>query len=64
MGVVRFEGMKSQLVCPLCQGKEVKKIVYGLPDIESFDFEKYEVGGCCVSDEDARYKCQSCHHSF
>jgi hypothetical protein len=56
--------MKSPVICPNCQTDQVKEIIYGLPDVESFDFEKYEVGGCCVSDEDAHYKCQSCHHSF
>ena len=42
----------------------MKEIVYGLPDIESFDFEKYEVGGCCVTDEDAKYKCLTCDGSW
>ena len=64
MGVDSFEDMKAQLICPLCQGKEVKEIVYGLPDIESFDFERYEVGGCCVTDEDAKYKCLTCDGSW
>ena len=57
-------GMKTQKECPACQGSDIKEIVYGLPDIESFDFEKYEVGGCCVSDNDPGFKCKSCDLEF
>jgi hypothetical protein len=38
------------LVCPSCQQIGVlRKIVYGMPDPEIFDFEKFAVGGCCLS---------------
>jgi len=57
VGVDRFEGMKSPVICPNCQTDQVKEIIYGLPDIENFDFEKYEVGGCCVTQDDPRYLC-------
>jgi hypothetical protein len=57
-------GMKKQRVCPACQGFDIKEIVYGLPDIESFDFEKHEVGGCCVSDNDPGFKCMKCENSW
>ena len=57
-------GMKKRLACPACQGSDIKEIVYGMPDIESFDFEKYEVGGCCVSDNDPGFKCKSCDLEF
>ena len=56
--------MKTKRVCPACQGSEIKKIVYGLPDIESFDFEKHAVGGYCVSDNDPSFKCKSCDLEF
>jgi hypothetical protein len=56
--------MKIKLRCPSCQSGEVKEILYGLPDPESFDFEKYEVGGCCVTPEDDKYKCSNCDHSW
>ena len=56
--------MKTKRVCPACQGSDIKEIVYGMPDIESFDFEKYEVGGCCVSDDDPDFKCKSCDLEF
>ncbi len=56
--------MKSKLRCPSCEGDEIKEIIYGLPDPEHFDFEKYEVGGCLVSDDDQTYKCSSCNYSW
>jgi hypothetical protein len=56
--------MKIKLSCPSCQGDEIKEIIYGLPDPESFDFEKYEVGGCCVTPEDDKYKCSKCEYSW
>ena len=40
------------------------EIVYGLPDIESFDFEKYEVGGCCVTPNDPKFSCTECGKSW
>ena len=56
--------MNKQLVCPACQSTDIKEIVYGLPDIESFDFEKHAVGGCCVSDNDPSYLCKTCKAEF
>jgi hypothetical protein len=56
--------MKKQIMCPACQGSEIKEIVYGLPDIESFDFEKYEVGGCLVTGDDDKYRCSGCEYSW
>ena len=56
--------MKSKLRCPSRQGDEIKEIIYGMPDLEHFDFEKYEVGGCCVSSEDNKYKCCKCEYSW
>ena len=51
------------LGCPECgQIGTLRKIVYGMPDPENFDFEKYAVGGCYIngngSDPDLR--CKSC----
>jgi hypothetical protein len=56
--------MKIKLRCPSCQSNEVKEIIYGLPDPENFDFQKYEVGGCCVTPEDDKYKCSNCEFSW
>ena len=57
-------GMKKQIVCPACQGFDIKEIVYGLPDIESFDFEKHAVGGCLVTGNDDTYRCSGCEYSW
>jgi hypothetical protein len=56
--------MKSKLRCPSCQGDEIKEIIYGMPDPEHFDFEKYEVGGCCVTPNDPKYWCDQCKAGF
>jgi hypothetical protein len=55
-----FSTMKTRLICPVCNSPAVKEIVYGLPDVENFDFDKYEVGGCCVTDNDSDFKCMKC----
>lgn len=54
------------IVCPAClQIGTLRKILYGMPDPEIFDFEKYEVGGCCVSPDgiDPDVKCRVCDWS-
>jgi hypothetical protein len=51
-------------MCPACQGSDIKEIVYGLPDIESFDFEKHAVGGCLVTGDDDKYRCSGCDYSW
>jgi hypothetical protein len=51
------------LVCPSCQQIGVlRKIVYGMPDPENFDFEKFAVGGCCGSPDgiDPDVRCRQC----
>ena len=51
------------LVCPGCsEVGMLRKIVYGMPDPESFDFEKYAVGGCCINGDgsDPDLRCKSC----
>ena len=38
------------LTCPGCSAVgTLRKIVYGMPDPETFDFEKFAVGGCCMN---------------
>ena len=54
------------LVCPECgQIGTLRTILYGMPDPESFDFEKYAVGGCCVSPDgiDPDIRCTECEWS-
>ena len=50
-------------ICPSC-GKSgtIREIVYGMPDPENFDFEKYAVGGCCINGDgsDPDLRCKSC----
>ena len=49
MAVKRRRRIRS-LVCPDCgEIGTMRPIVYGMPDPEFFDFEKYAVGGCCLS---------------
>ena len=50
-------------VCPECeQIGTLRKILYGMPDPEVFDFEKYAVGGCCVNGDgtDPDLQCRDC----
>lgn len=51
------------LACPNCaEIGTLQKILYGIPDPETFDFEKYAVGGCCLSPDgvDPDLRCKSC----
>lgn len=53
----------KSLVCPRCSEiGTLRKIIYGMPDPENFDFEKYAVGGCCVSPDgkDPDVRCHEC----
>ena len=40
----------------------LRTILYGMPDPETFDFEKYAVGGCCVEGDgsDPDLQCKAC----
>ena len=51
------------LSCPQCGQKgNLQRIIYGMPDPETFDFEKYAVGGCCISEDgsDPDVRCRDC----
>jgi hypothetical protein len=56
--------MRARLICPACNSTQVKKILYGFPDVENFDFDKFEVGGCCITGKDDKYLCSSCQMSW
>ena len=46
--------------CPGCGSLgSVREIIYGMPGSD-FDFEKYIVGGCCVTDENPEFGCKKC----
>lgn len=50
----------STTSCPSCGEKGgLKKIMYGMPG-EDFEFERYIVGGCIVTDEDPEIGCVKC----
>lgn len=54
------------LTCPECEEiGTLRKIIYGMPDPERFDFERYAVGGCCISGDgsDPDVQCKSCDWS-
>ncbi len=64
-GVMKTKRRKriSGLVCPGCSEiGMLRKIIYGMPDPESFDFEKYAVGGCCMNGDgnDPDISCREC----
>jgi hypothetical protein len=53
----------NNLLCPGCgEIGTLRKILYGMPDPETFDFEKYAVGGCCVEGDgsDPDVQCKAC----
>jgi hypothetical protein len=65
MSKTRRRGLKI-LICPDCgQVGTLRKIIYGMPDPESFDFEKYAVGGCCMNGDgsDPDVSCRECDWS-
>ena len=54
------------LICPGCEEEgTLRKILYGMPDPETFDFEKYAVGGCCMNGDgsDPDVSCRECDWS-
>jgi hypothetical protein len=54
------------LPCPACgQIGTLRKIIYGMPIYETFDFEKYAVGGCCMNGDgsDPDVNCSACDWS-
>ena len=58
-------------VCPNCKGKNIAKLVWGLPSckfLEEMDKEenkgKYQLRGCCVSGDDPEFYCNDCGEEF
>jgi hypothetical protein len=50
----------STASCPSCGGVGVlRRILYGMPSAD-FDFDKFIVGGCCVTDVDPEVGCVKC----
>ena len=52
--------MGIDVICPGCGASEsVREILYGMPGSD-FEFDKYIVGGCCVTDNDPDIGCKEC----
>jgi len=46
--------------CRVCGAHDsLRKTVYGMPGPD-FEFEKYIVGGCCVTENDPDIGCRKC----
>ena len=57
---VRKRVRLSTASCPTCgEIGGLKRILFGMPG-EDFDFEKYIVGGCIVSEVDPEVGCVNC----
>ena len=57
--------------CPNCKGTNVAEIMYGYPSSEFLDElkkdenkGKYQLGGCCISNDDPAFSCNDCGYLF
>ena len=54
--------------CPRCGGHDVARFLYGLPDLnvlrEALRNKTITLGGCCVTDNDPRWRCNACGTDF
>lgn len=53
--------------CPVCVSSKVVPIRYGMATEEAWEESKkgkFVLGGCCISDESAKWYCQACGHEF
>jgi len=53
--------------CPLCVSNKVVPIMYGMPSFEMWEeskLGKFELGGCCISEDSPKWHCQACGHEF
>lgn len=49
-------------VCPVCGAASPLRIIYGMPDSELFARAErglVVLGGCCVEDDDAEFRCSN-----
>jgi len=47
-------------LCPACGSiNGIREVIYGLPD-GPLDEERYETGGCCISENDPTKVCADC----
>jgi transcription elongation factor Elf1 len=52
--------LPRRIACPQCGEVGLQKIIYGMPS-DDFNFDKYIVGGCIVSE--ANIGCTNCEWS-
>ena len=57
--------------CPNCNGTNVAEIMYGYPSSEFLEElkkdenkGKYQLGGCCISNDDPAFSCNDCGFQF
>jgi len=60
--------MKHPL-CPKCKSEKIALIFYGYPAnmdeyLKGIEDGTYAPGGCCVSDDDPKWFCNSCRNEF
>ncbi len=61
--------MTKKQTCPSCNGKNIAKILWGLPaDMKSIEEalgrKEIVLGGCCVTDHDPKWECTDCYHRW
>ena len=61
----------SEQICPNCKGTNVAEIMYGYPSSKFLDElkkdeneGKYQLGGCCISNDDPTFSCNDCGFLF
>ena len=55
--------------CPMCGGKDIASIMYGLPAFDEELEQKLKskeivLGGCCITEADSQYHCNTCNKNF
>jgi len=59
--------VKRKRMCPSCRSEQVIPIVYGLPDVglaRQAEEGLVALGGCCVDDDNPRWKCKACENEW
>jgi hypothetical protein len=57
------KGVNIRSRCPNCRAQTLVHLVYGYPGpvtMMEADEGRIALGGCLVTDDDPRYRCQSC----
>jgi len=59
----------AKKTCPSCNGKNIAKILWGLPaDMDALEeaLERKEIvlGGCNVTSHDPKWECTDCYHRW